>query len=246
LRSISERPRTESPAGHVLLGLQCDRRPVAFGATPGGLEPSTTANRPCCGAPLALHVRLACESSPIYPGTDCDQFWQASDRNRAVHRFARPGSAGHPDHARGGPPRSERISGRPPPPAARLGCKRELADGRAAFGRRNSGSNGRLQHGRPRVAPARTTPVAFNHRGLSDRSSLRLFEACSYKPAPKGPPSSQAQHRVHRTRSWHNRPRNPAIVLPSTHRNGRIWEGGQFCQCSISVCRGLFDQVVQG
>ena len=35
-----------------------------------------------------------------------------------------------------------------------------------------------------------------HHRGLSVRSSLRLFEASSYKPAPKGPPSSQAQHRV--------------------------------------------------
>jgi len=51
-----------------------------------------------------------------------------------------------------------------------------------------------------------STP-AFNrnvhHRNLSDWSSLRLFEACSYKPASKDLPSSRIQHRATYARSWH-------------------------------------------
>jgi len=42
-----------------------------------------------------------------------------------------------------------------------------------------------------------------------DRSSSRLFEALSYKTAPRGPPSSLVQHDAFAS-SWHNLPHHRA------------------------------------
>ena len=71
------------------------------------------------------------------------------------------------------------------------------------------------------------TTVAFDH------SRLRRFEACSCKPAPRGPPSSSAQLRTlyEKVRSWHT-----ILRIPEKYQNYRyarisqLLKAGQFCR----------------
>ena len=52
------------------------------------------------------------------------------------------------------------------------------------------------------------------------RSSLRLFEAFSYKTAPKGPPSSFIQHNAQRV--FLTQPFTPAACNPHTNKNDTV------------------------
>ena len=65
-----------------------------------------------------------------------------------------------------------------------------------------------------------------------DCSSLRLFEACSYQPAPKDLPSSQVQHRAQTARSWHS----PAGILPG-HADNQLLDVVVYLRsANLSTC----------